>query len=109
MTLILEISEVKQLSKILQKMLSKSLYYVKDMESVLLSLQFYPKEIKFSKSIRQVKDILYDLFKMNNIYFLSNDNIIRNFICDGVHRNQKGTHILASNFVTSINSIFNFN
>ena len=52
---------------------------------------------------------IYDLFKMNNIYFLSNDNVNRNFICDGVHHNQKGTHILASNFVTSINSIFNFN
>ena len=45
---------------------------------------------------------------MNNIYFLSNDNISRNFICDdGVHHNQKGTYILACNFVTFLNSVFN--
>ena len=53
---------------------------------------------------------MYDLYKMNNTYFLSNDNTSRNFVCDnGVHLNQKGTHSLASNFVTFINSIFNFN
>ena len=57
----------------------------------------------------QVNDILYDIGKMNNIYFLSNGNIYRNFICDdGVHLNQKGTHILAMNFVTFIN-VFNVN
>ena len=32
---------------------------------------------------------------MNNIYFLSNNNISRNFICDDeVHPNQNGTLIL---------------
>ena len=40
-------------------------------------------------------------------------NISRNYICnDDVYLNQKGTHILASNFVTlikTIDSIFNFN
>ena len=47
---------------------------------------------------------------MNNNYFSSNDNISRNFICDdGVHLNQKGIHILASNFVAFINNIFNVN
>ena len=47
---------------------------------------------------------------MKNVYFLSNDNISWNFICDdSLHLNQKGTHITASNFVTFINSIFNFN
>ena len=57
-----------------------------------------------------MNDILYDLCKMNNIYFLSNDNISRNFICDdGVHLNWKGTHILVSNFVTLIDNIFNVN
>ena len=57
-----------------------------------------------------MNDILYDLCKLNNIYFLSNDNISRSFICDdGIHLNQKGTHILASNFVTFINNIFNVN
>ena len=38
--------------------------------------------IKLSRLIRQMNDILYDLCKTNNIYFLSNDNISRNFICD---------------------------
>ena len=67
-------------------------------------LSVLPKRnIKLPKLIRQVNDILYDLCKMNNIYFLSNDNISRNFICDdGVHLIQKGTHILASNFVTFV-------
>ena len=31
------------------------------------------------------------------------------FVDDGIHLNQKGTHTLASNFVTFINSIFNVN
>ena len=47
-----------------------------------------------------MNDILYDLCKVDNINFLSNDKISRNFIYDdGMHLNQKGTHILASNFV----------
>lgn len=46
--------------------------------------------------------------KWIGIYFLSNDNISRSFICDDdVHLNQKSAHILASGFVTFINSIFN--
>ena len=45
-----------------------------------------------------------------NIYFLSYANISRNFNCDnGVQLNQKGTHILVSNFVTFIKIIFSFN
>ena len=57
-----------------------------------------------------MNDILYDLCKMNNIYFLSNENISRNFICDdGVHLNHKSTHILACNFDTFTNNIFNVN
>ena len=42
---------------------------------------------------------------MNNLYFLSNYSISRNFICDdGVLLIQKGTHILGSNFVTFVNT-----
>ena len=67
---------------------------------VVVSSILPKRNIKLSKLIRQVNDILYDLCKMNNIYFLSNSNISRNFICDdGVHLNEKGTHILASNLV----------
>ena len=41
---------------------------------------------------------------------IPHDNINRSFICDdGVHLNQKGTHILASNFVDFINGIYNCN
>ena len=62
------------------------------------------RNIKLSKLIRQVNDI-----RKMNVYFLSNDNISRNFICDnGMHLNQQGTHILANNFVAFIN-IFNSN
>ena len=51
------------------------------------------RNIKLSKLIRQVNDILYDLCKIN-VYFLLNDNISRNFICDnGMHLNQKGTNL----------------
>ena len=78
--------------------------------SVVVVPSILPKRnIKLSKLIRQVNDILYDLCKMNNVYFLSNDNICKNFICDDGTLNQKGTHILASNFVIFINSIFHFN
>ena len=39
--------------------------------------------------------MIYNLCKMNNIYFLSNNNISGNFICDDeVHPNQNGTLIL---------------
>ena len=56
-----------------------------------------------------MNNILYELCKMN-IYFLSNDNICRNFICDdGAHLNKKGSYILASNSAPFNNSIFNFN
>ena len=66
--------------------------------------------IKLSKLIRQVNDRLYYICSESNVYFLTNDNINRSFICDdGVHLNQKGTHILASNFVDFINGIYNFN
>ena len=42
--------------------------------------------------------------------FHQNDNTSMNFICDDdVYLNQKGTHNLASNCVTFINSVFNFN
>ena len=70
-----------------------------------------PKDnIKLSKLIRQVNDRLYDLCSESNVYFLTNDNINRSFICDdGVHPNQKGIHILPSNFVDFINGIYNFN
>ena len=77
--------------------------------AVVVSSILPKRNIKLSRLIRQMNDIFYDLCKMNNTYFLSNDNISGNFICDdGVHLNQKGTHILASNFVTFIN-IFNVN
>ena len=40
--------------------------------------------------------MIYNLCKMNNIYFLSNNNISGNFICDDeVHPNQNGTLILS--------------
>ena len=56
-----------------------------------------------------MNNILYELCKMN-IYFLSSDNICRNFICDdGAHLNKKGSYILASNSAPFNNSIFNFN
>ena len=68
------------------------------------------KNMKLSKYIRQVSDVLCDLCKINNIYFLAHNNIGRNFISeDGVHLNKDGTYLLASNFVNFINNIFGFN
>ena len=77
---------------------------------VIISSILPKSNIKLSKLIRQVNGRLFDLCREINIYFLSNDNISRNFICkDGVHLNQEGTHILASNFVNFVKSIYNFN
>ena len=42
-------------------------------------------------------------------YFISNDNINRDFFChDGVHLNKDGTCILAGPFMDFVNSINNF-
>ena len=46
---------------------------------------------------------------MNDFYFISNDNITRDFICqDGVHLNKGGTCILAGHFVDFENATNNF-
>ena len=80
------------------------------LSKVFVSSILTKRNVRLGNLIRQVNGILYDLCKMNNNYFSSNDNISRNFICDdGVHLNQKGIHILASNFVAFINNIFNVN
>ena len=46
---------------------------------------------------------------MNDFYFISNDNITRDFICqDGVHLSKDGTCILEGHFVDFVNAINNF-
>ena len=46
---------------------------------------------------------------MNDFCFISNDNIMRHFIChDGVHLNKDGTCILVGNFVDFLSTINSF-
>ena len=58
----------------------------------------------------QLNDILRNLcLVVNDFYFISNDNITRDFICqDGVHLNKDGTCILTRYFVDFVKAINNF-
>ena len=66
-------------------------------------------DIKFTKFIRQLNDISRNLCSVNDFCFISNDNIMRHFIChDGVHLNKDGTCILVGNFVDFLSTINSF-
>ena len=76
---------------------------------VIISSVLIKNNIKLSKFIRQLNDILKSLCLVNNFYFISNDNVTREHICgDGVHLTGDGTYILAGNFVDFINNITSF-
>ena len=77
---------------------------------VIISSVLVKNNIKVTKFVRQLNDILRNLcLVMNDFYFISNDNITRDFICqDGVHLNKDGTCILTGYFVDFVNAINNF-
>ena len=65
--------------------------------------------IKITKFISQLNNILRNLCLVNDFYFISNANITKDFICqDGVHLNKDGKCILAGHFVDFVNAINNF-
>ena len=76
---------------------------------VIISSVLVKNNMKLTKFIRQLNDILRNLCSVNGFCFISNDNITKDFISqDGVHLNKDGTCILAGNFVDFINSINHF-
>ena len=78
-------------------------------QDVVISSILPKNNIKLSKEIRQVNDHLEEFCKDNDVHFLSNNNVNRNFICgDGVHLEKKGTLVLASNFVNFFNTIYSW-
>ena len=60
--------------------------------------------------IRRINEKLEELCKIYGFYFISNDEICRDFLCDdGVHLLEEGTEILAGNFLYTVNNdILNF-
>ena len=76
-------------------------YGVKEM---IISSIFIKKQFKLTRIIRQVNDLLRDECKRNNFQFISNDRITREVLWrDGLHMNNDGTYIFASNLVDFLN------
>ena len=85
----------------------KYLFY--GVKEVIISSIFIKKQFKLRRIIRQVNDLLRDECKRNNFQFVSNDNITREVLWrDGLHLNNDGTYIFASNLADFLNNfIFN--
>ena len=63
------------------------------------------RNIRLNSVIRKINDELQELCKKYNLYYISNDEIGRSFLCDdGIHLSLKDMDILAGNFVNNINS-----
>ena len=77
---------------------------------VIISSVLVKNNIKVTKFVRQLNDILRNLcLVVNDFYFILKDNITRDFICqDGVHLNKDGTCILTGYFLDFVNAINNF-
>ena len=72
-------------------------------EVIILSV-FIKKQFKLRRIIRQVNDLLRNEYKRNNFQFVSNDNITREVLWrDGLHLNNAGTYLFASNLVEFLN------
>ena len=73
-------------------------------KEVLISSIFLKKQLKLTKIIRQINDTLREKCRENKFYFICNDNItLENLWKDGIHLNNEGTHIFASNLVDFLN------
>ena len=65
---------------------------------MIISSIFIKKQFILTRIIRQVNDFLRDECKRNKFQFISNDNITREVLWrDGLHWNNDGTCIFASN------------
>ena len=75
-------------------------------QDVVVSSVFVKNSIKLSAFIRKVNDELRTLCSSQNFHFVSNDNIIRKYLCsDGVHLSDSGTELLAGNIVKFLNEV----
>ena len=76
---------------------------------VIISSVLVKNNINLTKFIKHLNNILRNLCLVNDLYFISNDNVTRDFIFQGgVHLNKDGRCILAGNVVDFINAINNF-
>ena len=76
---------------------------------VIISSALVKNNIKVTKFIRHLNYFLRNLCLMNDFYFISNNNISRDFIFqDGVYLNKDGACILAGYFVDFVSTIDNF-
>ena len=82
------------------------LYGVKE---VIISSIFIKRQFKLTRIIKQVNDHLRDECRSNKFHFISNDNITNECLWkDGLHLNNEGTCMFASNLVDFLNGfIFN--
>ena len=73
---------------------------------VIISSILVKKSVRLSAMIRRVNDLLKELCETNNMIYMSNDFIDRDFLSeDGVHLTYYGIRNLAGNFVDTINDI----
>ena len=71
---------------------------------VLISSILPKKNIKLTRVIRRVNDLLKESCIMNNFGYICHDNILRNHIFeDGIHLTDLGTIIFAGNLVDHLN------
>ena len=80
-------------------------------KEVIFSSILLKRQMKLTKIIRQVNDCLRDDCEKFGFLFVSNDNISREHLWnDGIHLNDNGTFIFASNIVNFLNNfILNIN
>ena len=72
----------------------------------MISSILVKQSIRLSAMIRRVNDRLQELCSMNGFTFISNDFIGREWLSeDGIHLNDEGVYMLASNFVKILNSL----
>ena len=76
-------------------------YGVKD----IIVLSVLPKRnISLTRIIRELNDQFKTNCQLNNFGFICNDNVTSNYLWkDGIHFTDKGTNILAGNFVNFLN------
>ena len=73
-------------------------------KEVVMSSILPKKNIGLTRLIWQVNDSLREQCVLNGFGFISNDNISRTHLWkDGIHLEDLGTNILASNFVDFLN------
>ena len=74
-------------------------------KEVIFSSILLKRQMKLTKIIRQVNDCLRDDCEKFGFLFVSNDNISREHLWnDGIHLNDNGTFIFASNIVNFLNN-----